>query len=70
MDCAGRIVMPKPYKLPIKTKPRQVFTAHWDALLTIYRINALGGRVLAMAQVPGRHRLWKLLVNWPKSCLN
>ena len=70
MDCAKRKYMPKPYKLPNKTKPRQVFTARWDALLTIYRINSLGGRVLAMAQVPGRHRLWKLLVNWPKSCLN
>jgi hypothetical protein len=70
MDCAKRKYMPKSYQLSNKTKPRQVFTARWDALLTIYRINSLGGRVLAMAQVPGRNGLWKLLVNWPKSCLN
>jgi len=62
--------MKKPYKFPVKFRPNQVFTAGWDALLTIYKINALGGRVLAMAQVPGQHGLWKLLVNWPKSCLN
>ena len=58
------------YKLPNKTRPHQVFTAGWNALLTIYQINVSGGRVLAMAQVPGQHGIWKLLVNWPESCLN
>lgn len=34
-----------PKKLLLKYKPRQVLTAGWDALLTIYKINQSGGRV-------------------------
>ena len=56
-----------PEKLPLKYKPRQVLTAGWDALLTIYKINESGGRVLAATRVPGQHGLWKLLVNWSMS---
>jgi hypothetical protein len=51
-------------------KPRQVLTAGWNALLTIYRINESGGRVLAAIKVPGQHGRWKLLVNWSGASLN
>jgi hypothetical protein len=59
-----------PKKLAPKYQPRQVFTAGWNALLTIYRINELGGRVLAARKVPGQHGRWKLLVNWSEGFLN
>ncbi|HKW30060.1 MAG TPA: hypothetical protein VJT54_12040 [Verrucomicrobiae bacterium] len=54
----------------LKYKPRQVLTAGWNALLTIYKINESGGRVLAATKVPGQHGRWKLLVNWPEAFLN
>ena len=56
--------------LALKHKPRQVLIAGWDALLTIYKINQLGGRVLTATKVPGQQARWKLLVNWPKAFLN
>jgi hypothetical protein len=56
--------------LALKHKPRQVPTTGWDALLTIYRINELGGRVLTATKVSGQHGRWKLLVNWSKAFLN
>ena len=59
-----------PKILALKHKPRQVPITVWDALLTIYKINELGGRVLAATKVPGQHARWKLLVNWPKAFLN
>jgi hypothetical protein len=59
-----------PKKPALKYKPRQVLTAGWDALLTIYRINESGGRVLAAIKVPGQHGRWKLLVNWSQGFLN
>jgi len=59
-----------PKKLLRKYKPRQVLTAGWDALLTIYRINELGGRVLAATKVPGSDGRLKLLVNWSQAFQN
>ncbi len=59
-----------PKQLSLKYKPRQVLTAGWDTLLTIYRINESGGRVLAATKVPGQHGRWKLLVNWSQALLN
>lgn len=59
-----------PKKLLLKYKPRQVLAAGWDALLTIYKINESGGRVLAATRVPGQQGRWKLLVNWSQSFLN
>ena len=59
--------MLKANALDLQRKPRQVLTASWNALLTIYKINELGGRVLAMVKVPDQHGHWKLLVNWSES---
>jgi hypothetical protein len=53
-----------PKTLTLKRKPRQVLTSGWEALLTIYKINESGGRVLAATKVPSQHGCWKLLVNW------
>jgi hypothetical protein len=59
-----------PKKPALKYQPRHVLTAGWDALITIYRINELGGRVLAATKVPGHLGRWKLLVNWSDAFLN
>ncbi len=59
-----------PKILALKHKPRQILTVGWDALLAIYKINELGGRVLTATKVPGHHGRWKLLVNWSKPFLN
>jgi hypothetical protein len=59
-----------PKILALNHKPRQVLTAGWDVLLTIYKINESGGRVLTATKVPGRHGRLKLFVNWTNAFLN
>jgi hypothetical protein len=59
-----------PKKTALKYQPRQIHTAGREALLTIYRINELGGRVLAATKVPGQLGRWKLLVNWSEAFFN
>jgi len=59
-----------PKILALEHKPRQVLTAGWNALFTIYKINELGGRVLTATKVAGQNGRWKLLINWSKAFLN